>query len=333
MKKLGLIIFPTLVSLALLVGCGFSVSYAADGASASNSQQYAATVNGKPIPMSTYRAEVNRVLGQFSVAGRKLDEKQTSTVKKNILESLISRELLKQQAEKEGIKADETTVNAEMAAIEKSTTPEHFAASLKRMNMTEASFRHYLATELTIRKLIDHDLAAKTTVTPQEVKAFYDENPQFFKTPEMVRASHILIKVAKNATPKQKAAALAKIKAIQKRIKNGEDFAKAAKEYSQDPATRANGGDLNFFAKGQMVPSFDKAAFALKPGQVSGIVTTRYGYHLIKVTARKPAGIIPFDKVKDQIEQHLRAQKIQEALPAYVEALKSKAKIETFVKS
>lgn len=333
MKKFGLIIFSMLASVALLVGYGFSVSQTADAASTSQTQQNAATVNGKPIAMTTYQAQVDRVLQQFSLAGRKLDEKQTSALKKRILDSLISRELLKQEAEKEGIKADEATVNAQLDAIRKSTTPENFAASLKQMNMTEATFKDYLASELTIKKLIDQALSSKATVTPQEAKAFYDGNPNLFKTPAMIRASHILIKVDKNASAKQKAAALAKIKAIRKRILKGEDFAKVAKEVSEDPGTRANGGDLNFFAKGQMVPSFDKAAFSLKPGQLSGIVKTSFGYHLIKVTATKPAGTVPFDKIKDRIEQHLKAQKMQKDLPKYIEALKSKAKLEIFVKS
>ena len=306
MKKFGLIIFSMLASVTLLVGYSFSVSHAAD---ASNTQQIAARVNGKPIPMSMYSSQLERVLGQFSMTGRKLDAKQTTTLKQRILDSLISREILEQEAEKKGIKADEAMVNTQMDAIKKSTTPQNFAASLKRMNMTEVTFRNYLTTELTIKKLIDQELASKTTVTPQEVKAFYDSNPDLFKMPEMVRASHILIKVDKNASAKQKAAALAKIKAIRKRILKGEDFAKVAKEVSEDPGTKANGGDLNFFAKGQMVPSFEKAAFSLKPGQVSGIVTTSFGYHLIKVTATKPAGTVPFDKIQSKIVQHLKCPK------------------------
>ena len=328
-KKIGLIFLSTLASLALLVGCGFTLSHAADSAS----KQDAATVNGKPIPMSLYNAQVDRFLKQFSMSGQKLDDKQTATFKKRVLDSLIAREVLKQEAEKRGIKADQTEINTQIEAIKKSTTPQNFAASLKRMDMTEAAFRDYLATEFAIKKLVDTDLAAKTSVTPQEVKAFYDSNPALFKTPEMVRASHILVKVDKNATAKQKAAALAKIKAIRKRILKGEDFAKVAKEVSDDPGTKDKGGDLNFFPKGQMVPEFDKVAYSLKPGQVSNIVTTQFGYHLIKVTGVKPAGTVSFDTIKGRIDQHLKAQKMQKALPDYIESLKSKAKIQVFVKA
>ncbi len=333
MKKFGLVVFSTLFSIVLLPCCGFSASQATGTPATSKAQPNAATVNGKPIPMSIYTAQTDRLLQQFSMTGRKLDEKQISAMKKRVLDSLIAREILKQQAAKEGIKASPAEVDTQMANIEKSASPERFKASLKQMNMSEATFKDYLATELTIRKLIDHDLAAKVAVTPQEEKAFYDSNPKLFNQPEMVRASHILIKVAKNASPKEKAAALAKIKAIRKRIVNGADFATVAKQVSQDPGTKDKGGDLNFFAKGQMVPEFDKVAFSLQPGQLSNIVKTQFGYHLIKVTAKKPAGIIPFDKIKDRIAQHLKTDKLKKEVPQYIEALKAKAKIVTFVKS
>jgi len=179
--------------------------------------------------------------------------------------------------------------------------------------------------------LLDKDLGMKIEVTPEEVKAFYDGNPDLFKTPEMVRASHILVKVDKEASGEEKAKALAKIKAIEKRIKSGEDFALVAKEVSDCPS-KDDGGDLNFFHKGQMVPPFEKAAFSLKPGETSDIVETEFGYHIIKLTDRKTAGTMSFDEVKSRIEQHLKNEKMSQEFPKYVETFKSKAKIEIFVK-
>jgi peptidyl-prolyl cis-trans isomerase C len=147
----------------------------------------------------------------------------------------------------------------------------------------------------------------------------------------MVRASHVLVKVDKTATAEQKAQALEKIKAVQKRIQSGEDFAKVAKEVSDCPS-KDNGGDLNFFQKGQMVAPFENAAFSMKPGQTSDIVETEFGYHIIKVTDQKAAGTMSFDEVKPRIEQHLKTEKMSQELPKYVETFKSKAKIEIFVK-
>jgi len=199
------------------------------------------------------------------------------------------------------------------------------------MNLTEPGLKDYFASQLVIKKLVDKDLASKIVVTPEEVKAFYDGNPDVFKTPEMVRASHILVKVDKTASAEEKAKALEKIKAIQKRIQNGEDFAKVAKEVSDCPS-KDNGGDLNFFQKGQMVPQFENAAFSMKPGQTSDIVETEFGYHLIRLTDTKEAGTMSFEEVKPRIEQHLKTEKMSQEFPKYVETFKSKAKIEVFVK-
>ena len=286
---------------------------------------------GRPSPMSDYQAGLDQLHRQVSMTGRQPDEKEMPTLKQRILDNLIDRELLKQEAEKRGIKADDAEVNAQLDAVKKGTTPENFANSLKQMNMTEPALKDYFASQLAMKKLIDKELASKIVVTPEEVKAFYDGNPDVFKTPEMVRASHILVKVDKTATAEEKAKALEKIKGIQKRIQGGEDFAKVAKEVSDCPS-KDNGGDLNFFQKGQMVPPFENAAFSMKPGETSDIVETEFGYHIIKLTDKKDAGTMSFDEVKPRIEQHLKSEKMSQEFPKYIETFKSKAKIEIFVK-
>ena len=333
MKRAGLIASALLI-FVFLAAYGFYLSSAADKPSkdaATSANKNAAIVNGKAITMSDYQAGVDQLNRQISMTGRQPDEKEMQSLKQRILDNLIGRELLKQEADKRGIKADDAEVNAQLDAVKKGTTPENFAASLKQMNMTEPALKAYFASQLAVKKLVDKDLASKIVVTPEEVKAFYDGNPDVFKTPEMVRASHILVKVDKTASAEEKAKALEKIKAIQKRIQNGEDFAKVAKEVSDCPS-KDNGGDLNFFQKGQMVPQFENAAFSMKPGQTSDIVETEFGYHIIRLTDKKEAGTMSFDEVKPRIEQQVRAEKMSQEYHKYVEALKSKAKIEIFVK-
>jgi len=340
MKKAGLIASALLV-FVFLAAYGFYLSFAADepskkaaekdAASTKQNKANAATVNGKAITMSDYQAEIDRLHRQIAMTGRQPDEKEMQTLKQRILDNLIGRELLRQETVKRGIKADDAEVNAQLDAVKKGTTPENFANSLKQMNMTEPALKDYFASQITIKKLVDKDLASKIVVTPEEVKAFYDGNPDVFKTPEMVRASHILVKVDKTASDEEKAKALEKIKTIQKRIKSGEDFAEVAKEVSDCPS-KDNGGDLNFFHKGQMVPPFENAAFSMKQGETSDIVETEFGYHIIKLTDKKTAGTMSFDEVKPRIEQHLKNEKMSQEFPKYVETFKSKAKIEIFVK-
>jgi peptidyl-prolyl cis-trans isomerase C len=184
---------------------------------------------------------------------------------------------------------------------------------------------------LAIRKLLYDQIGGKSTVSEKESRAHYDSNLESFKKPEQVRASHILIKVDPGADEAKKAEARTKIESLQAKLKNGEDFGALAKEYSEGPSA-PKGGDLGFFGRGQMVKPFEETAFTMKPGQVSGIVETRFGYHLIMVTERTPESTLSYEEVKDRLEQYLKQQKAQETIAAYVETLKGKAKIERFVK-
>jgi peptidyl-prolyl cis-trans isomerase C len=340
MKKVGLIV-STLVIFVFLAGYGFYASSAAetskkaagkDAATAKQeeaTQKNAAMVNEKPITMAQYQAGIDQLDRQIKQTGRQPDEKEMQAFKKKVLDNLIEREVMRQEAEKRGIKADEAEVKAQVDAVNNSSTP--YAMSLKQMYPTEPAMRNFWASQLAIKKMIDQDLGSKVTVTPEEMKAFYDSNPDVFKTPEMVRASHILVQVDQSASAEQKAKALEKIKGIQKRIQGGEDFAKVAKEVSDCPS-KENGGDLNFFSKGDMVPQFDQVAFSMKPGDISDIVETQFGYHIIKVTDKRAAGTMPFDEVKPQIAEHLRTQKFTKEIPPYIEKFKSKAKIQILVK-
>lgn len=161
-------------------------------------------------------------------------------------------------------------------------------------------------------------LAAAQTISDAAVADFYEKNASQFATPEMVRARHILIRSDDKASPEDQAKAKTRIEEIAQRIKAGEDFGEVAKETSEDPGSGAQGGELGWFEKGRMVPEFEKAAFALKPGDVSEPVKTQFGYHLIQLEEHKDAGQKPLDEVKDQIRQRLAqdeaAGKVQEAL-------------------
>ena len=161
-------------------------------------------------------------------------------------------------------------------------------------------------------------LAASQVIGDDAVADFYQKNAAQFATPEVAHARHILVRVDEKASAEDQAKAKAKIEAVAARLKAGEDFAAVAKEVSEDPGSAVQGGDLGWFQHGQMVPEFDKAAFALKTGEVSAPVKTQFGWHLILLEERKEAGQKPLDEVKDQIRRRLAqdeaAGKVQEAL-------------------
>ncbi len=292
----------------------------------------AATVNNKVITMSSLNDEMSRYERQLGMAGQTPDEAQLAEMRTRVLDGLINREILKQESEKQGIKIEPQEVDDQLASLKKRFPNEaDFQSTLSKMNLTEETLKLQFSQDLAVQKLIDTQVAGKVVVTPEETRSFYDSNPDLFKAPEMVRASHILVKVDPKATDDDKKKAKEKIQGLQKKIKEGADFAAVAKENSDCPSAE-NGGDLDYFQKGQMVAPFENAAFALKPGDVSDVVETQFGYHLIKVTDKKEAGMTPYEEIDEKIEQHLKQEKVNKQVNDYIAQLKSQAKIETYLK-
>ncbi len=318
----GLLIVLTLITLAL-------PAYAGESQSA---EQKVAVVNGTVINQAEFDNEMNRFLERLQRTGRFPNDLERSQIKKRVLENLIARELLYQESQKKGVKVDQKEIEAQLTALKGRFPSEvEFKKALSTMNLTEAELRFQFERDLAIRKLFDDQIGGKSVVSEKESRAYYDSNLESFKKPEQVRASHILIKVDPGADEAKKAEARTKIESLQAKLKNGEDFGALAKEYSEGPSG-PKGGDLGFFGRGQMVKPFEETAFTMKPGQVSGMVETRFGYHLIMVIERTPESTLSYEEVKDRLEQYLKQQKAQETIAAYVETLKGKAKIERFVK-
>jgi len=164
-------------------------------------------------------------------------------------------------------------------------------------------------------------------VTDADAEAFYKANTKEFEQPDQVRASHILFMVPQGAPDSEVKKKEAAAEKAYERAKKGEDFAKLAAELTEEPNGKERSGDLDFFSKEQMVPEFANAAFSMKVGEVSKPVKTQFGYHVIKVTDKKPAGTVPFDQVKPQLVAYLKSQKQQAAVQEVLGKLRSDAKI------
>lgn len=161
-----------------------------------------------------------------------------------------------------------------------------------------------------ISLLLEKEIEEKSKVTDKDLKDYYERHKADMMTNNQVRASHVLVKSEDEA------------KKILEQVKKGGDFAKIAKEKSIDTGSAKNGGDLGFFSRGQMVPEFENAAFAMKEGEVGGPVKTQFGFHIIKVTGKKEGKVVEFDKVKDLLAQRVAAEKQKEAFDSYIEGLK-----------
>lgn len=301
---------------------------AADNKTADNKP--VALVNGKVIPRADFEAELNKIRQQYETQGKTLSEEQIASLKENILDKFIRIEVLWQEALKKNITADKKEILEQKSKLrERFPDEKAFEAALTDMGLTESELNEKLGQSVAIQKLIEEEVAKKVTVSEKEMKSFYEENPQYFKEQPQVKASHILIKVEENATDAEKAQAKDKIRQIQEKLKKGADFAALAKEYSQCPSS-AQGGDLGFFGRGRMVKPFEDAAFALKEGQISDVVESPFGYHLIKVTEKKEAKTMSFDEAKEKIEQYLIEKHIKQKVDQYITTLVKEAKIEKF---
>ena len=300
---------------------------AVSSASALVSSNLVARVNGVPISSLELR-RAKKVL----LRGQAVPPEQQAAVDRQAVEQLVSAELLYQASAKQEIKDMEGQIDAKMAQGKlRFKNPEDFSATLKQIEMTETDLREYTRRDLLISRFIETTFVPKVTVSDAEVKAFYDANRDKFTQGESVKASHILIGIDANATSEDKTKAREKAEKLKKDLVAGADFAQLAKDNSTCPSSK-QGGDLGSFGKGQMVPPFEKAAFALKPGETSDVVETQFGYHIIKLTDKKGAETTALSDVKGKIENQLKIQKVNEAVQQFVSETRKTAQVEVLLK-
>ena len=289
-----------------------------------------ASVNGTAIFRTDLDREVKLWTDRMASQGRQVPPAQVGVVRNQILESLINQELLYQSSKKNKIKVDQKTIDERYDSIKKRfKTEEEFKEAIANMDVTEETIRKQLKKGLAIDELLKAKVVKDIEVTDEESQKYYDENPEQFKQDEQVKASHILIKVEPNANDEKKTEARKKIESVQGKLKKGDEFAAVATEYSEGPS-KSRGGDLGFFKRGQMVKPFEDAAFSMEVEQVSGVVETQFGYHIIKVIDKKPASTATYPEVKDQLQQQLKQQKTRQAVGEYVDGLRKDANIEKF---
>jgi len=318
--------------MLIMVSTGTSIASMAFAEDTHISDDHVATVNGSAITRAAFDRELGRVERRLSSMGRRLDDSQLVKIEADVLENLIDGELLYQESQKAGIQIDDTTVNEHLVTVKANFPGEaEYNNTLRKMNISEADIASDFRRGKAIEQLLYEQVAQKIAVSDEESKGYYDTNLDLFKQPEQVRASHILIKADPGAGEPQNDEARKEIEGIQRKVHEGGDFAALAKEFSQD-SSRANGGDLGYFSRGQMIQPFEEAAFALKPGEVSDVVETGFGYHLIKVTDRKAEAMIPYDDVVDELKQYLEEQELRKEVGLYIEKLKTEAKVERLLK-
>ena len=343
---------PLILSLTLILTASCSKGPEKDAgttaqpaAAAASSEPGAPTEPIKPVPEklpeviarvngeSVTRKEIEDWIHNLEQrAGGPVPAEQRDRIFRGGIDQLVGYKLLLQEAEARKINVADAEVNAKIDEVKKQFPSEDlFMQTLIERKLSIDQMKADAKRDIAISRLIDTEIASRIALKPTQVEDFYRNNPDRFKEPERVRASHILIRFPDGADAAAKAQARTKAQQVLKDVKAGKDFAALAREHSQDPGSAVNGGDLGFFPQGQMVGPFNDAAFSLKPGTTSGLVETEFGYHIIRVAEKQPARTVPLEEVRPRVEQYLQNQNRETETDAFVKSLRAKGKVEILI--
>ena len=289
-----------------------------------------AIVNGYEIREEAVSFEFDRLVKFYMSHGMTAQEIQNNKEKlqEKALEQAIGSFLLLEQARKLDLPVTASDVDAEVAKVVTQVGgEENFKKALDAQKLSIADFRREIEKGVRVNMLVQQACAHVSDPSEEEVEAFYKAHKDEYKAPHQVLCQHILVKSAEGELPEVKSAAFEKIRSIRERIVNGGDFAEEAKEHSDCPSGK-EGGSLGWFGRGMMVPEFDKAAFDMKKGEISDVITTQFGYHIIYKADERGGEEQTLVDVHDQIKDLLRHNARGKAMDEYVKDLREKATIE-----
>ena len=298
-----------------------------------------ARVNGSDISSKHIKFEFMRVLRN---ARTPMTSVQKDMVVRKVIDKEVVRELMYQEGQKINLKVDTKIVNDEMEALRAAYKDnEDFKKALVDRNITEEDLRRSIEVDALAKMILENHVKGNVKIDDTAVQEYYVDNKENFRRPVAFRARHILIspfppdmirsskledlQLKKEELRKK---AREKILEIQSDLKNGGDIAELAKKFSHDESTANSGGDLGFFYADGMEKTFSDAVSKLKIGEVSDIVETKFGFHLIKLLETKPSELAPFKDMEEAIQKHLFMEKAQSRVLDYVASLRTKAKIE-----
>jgi len=285
-----------------------------------------AVVEGTKIYERDLQMTIREMRRQF---GDKESAKESpEALRRKALDQFLAVELLYQEGKALNLPEVDKQVGAMWTAAEKQAgSKEKFEEQLTKEGMTMEQARDNIKKNIYVRAVINQKIHPLVKVSDAELQAAYQANLEKYRHGELIGARHILIQVPKDATEEQKKQAKEKIESVLKEAQAGKDFSELAKTHSDCPS-KTRGGDLGYFGKGRMVPAFETAALALKEGEISPVVETQFGFHLIQVYGKKPPGITPLQEVSQQVEAQVKNEKFQKTVNEYVADLRKKAKVE-----
>jgi peptidyl-prolyl cis-trans isomerase C len=315
----------------IVVGISLILALGAGGAAAEETGSVA-TVNGVAVAKAEFERSWPAFLRQKGIPANHAESSgKVDEFRVELVNLLVDQELLYQAAQKGGHEAKEEQVKAEVAKAQgQFPSAAEFEKALEGSGLDVKGYEAYLQRRITVLNMVQNDISKSVTVTEEEVAEFYKSNLKSFAVPEQVKARHILITLEADADEATREEAKKKIEEIISEARGGADFADLAVKYSQGPSA-PRGGDLGTFPRGKMVPPFEEAAFALKAGEISGPVLTRFGYHVIKVEEKQEGKTVSQAEAAPQITEFLKEKNTAEATKSLLDSLRQSAKIETTV--
>ena len=279
------------------------------------------TVNDQPI----YSWEVGLLIPQIQqdLAGQGTQLDRNDVINRAV-RRLVDSRLLGQEARRRNLKSDDVRVEARMVQIEEQAGGRAgLESALGNMGATYDQLRSSVSETDLVQTFAQTQIEPQVTVTDEEVVAFYNANPEMFARPDMVRARHILARLMPNSTPEQKESVRARAAAAHQRVVAGEDFVIVAREVSDGP-NAADGGDTGFFTQDSMVPALADAAFTLQIGEISDVIQTQFGFHILKLMEKRPASTMSLEEARAPVKRLLvengSGQKLSELLVTLNEA-------------
>ena len=288
-----------------------------------------AYVNGEPITGTDVETGISELEAR---AGQPVPPGQRDQVVRDVLDQLIGYRLLIQETQERRTSVPEADVDARVAELRGQFPSEDaFLETLQLRQMTLDMLRTDARQSLQVDRLLETETGDGPPVTEEEITTFYEQNPADFQQDEQVRASHILLSFPEDADAATKDEVRTRAAGVLDLVRSGADFAGTAMQYSDDPGSRPGGGDLGYFQRGQMVPPFEEAAFALQPAQISDLVESPFGYHIIQVTDRMPTRTIPLAEVRQEVQLFLEGRSRDLRMQAFVDALREQGQVDIYI--
>lgn len=268
---------------------------------------------------------------QVQMSGQKINQDKIKDMATGFIDGLIQRTILTNLAKKEDVKPDMKQAEEYLEqTIQRMGGEQGFKQMLTMTGKTKKELLDELSMDMAIQKWIQEGIASKIEVTDDQAEVFYNENKKDFSSSSEIKTSHILLKLEEDADDKKKDETKKKISDLLKELKDGADFAELAKKNSDCPSS-SKGGDLGFFGKGRMVPAFEEAAWSLKVGEISDVVKTRFGYHIIKLTDRKEGGTQKLEEVSEKIKNYLKQKALSEKVLAMIKDAEKKIGVKRYL--